>query len=186
MSLNNLFKQRLHIISSIDPQHTNSGGIAIVLNKNIANVHNIKKYVLIPGCAMLVLVPWHQNTEIHILVIYAPNSVSENQQFWSDIVSKLRDPIIPHPDVLLGDFNFVEDALDRLPSRSDSEQTPSQCSNQTLTSTMAGSKQILMTLPSPIPNPLHKVVAAHELTESIYIMPLYHSAMTGSSQPQES
>ncbi|KAF8240696.1 hypothetical protein L208DRAFT_1514992 [Tricholoma matsutake] len=59
MSLNNLFKQRLHIISSIDPQHTISGSVAIVLNKNIANVHNIKKYVLIPGHAMLVSVPWH-------------------------------------------------------------------------------------------------------------------------------
>ncbi|KAF8240551.1 hypothetical protein L208DRAFT_1528123, partial [Tricholoma matsutake] len=59
--------------------------------------------------------------EIHILGIYAPNSVNENQQFWSDIVSKLRDPLVPPPDILLGDFNFVEDALDRLPSRYNSE-----------------------------------------------------------------
>ena len=66
---------------------------------------------------MLVSIPWHCNTEINILVIYAPNSVNENQQFWSSIQSKLET--LPPPDIMLGDFNFVEDALNRLPSRSD-------------------------------------------------------------------
>ena len=68
---------------------------------------------------MLVSIPWHHNTEIHVLVIYAPNAVNENQTFWSDIQSKLRD--LAPPDIMLGDFNFVEDALDRLPLRSDNE-----------------------------------------------------------------
>lgn len=36
-------------------------------------------------------------------------------------MSKLRDPLVPPPDILLGDFNFIGDALDRLPSRYDSE-----------------------------------------------------------------
>ena len=105
--------------SILSPPSTCDTLTAVVLNKNITNVQKIRKNILIPGHAMLVSILWHCNTEIHVLVVYAPNAVNENQSFWSNIQSKLRD--LPPPDIMLGDFNFVEDALDRLPLRSDNE-----------------------------------------------------------------
>jgi exonuclease III/ribonuclease HI len=116
--LNTVFQQCMVIYSSIDPQHTNAAGIAVVLNKNMTNIHGVRKYELIPGRALMVSVPWHRNAEIHVLAIYAPNTAEENCKFWEDINLCLAN--LPAPDVLLGDFNFVEDTLDRLPVRSDS------------------------------------------------------------------
>lgn len=39
---------RLHVISTIDPAHTNTKGVAIVLNKNLVNTSGIKIHELGP------------------------------------------------------------------------------------------------------------------------------------------
>jgi exonuclease III len=116
-TLNDLFSSRLHIISSIDPSHTNAEGVAIVINKNLMSTMNITSTVIIPGRALVASIPWHRNEKITILAIYAPNNPQHNKTFWVEVLQKLEQ--LPPPDIMLGDFNLVEDALDRLPPKSD-------------------------------------------------------------------
>ncbi|KAG1760575.1 Endonuclease/exonuclease/phosphatase [Suillus occidentalis] len=110
---------RLHIISSIDSAQTSAKGVAVVLNKNLVNTSGVKTHDLVPGRALLVIVPWRKSDTLKILAIYAPNDPQSNQYFWEYLSSKLRG--LPHPDIMLGDFNLVEDALDRLPPKQDSQ-----------------------------------------------------------------
>ncbi|KAG1790735.1 Endonuclease/exonuclease/phosphatase, partial [Suillus variegatus] len=109
---------RIHIISSIDPARTNTKGVAIVINKRLLGTSGIKMHELVPGRALLTIIPWHKNTPIRILAIYAPNDALANQQFWELTKLKLRNLL--KPDLMLGDFNVVEDSLDRLPPKTDS------------------------------------------------------------------
>jgi exonuclease III len=115
--LNTTPSLRIHIISSINPVHTNAKGVAIVINKMLLGTSGIKTHEIVPGRAILIIIPWLKDTPIRILMIYAQNNAATNQQFWELIQMKLRN--LPKLDVMLGDFNVVEDSLDRLPAKSD-------------------------------------------------------------------
>jgi hypothetical protein len=68
---------------------------------------------------MLLTLPWHTDLTLTILNVYAPNAHNENEQFWDTLETKWSDMNLPFPDIMLGDFNIVEDAIDRLPSHKD-------------------------------------------------------------------
>ena len=58
---------------------------------------------------------WHTSERISLLAIYAPNrSMNENKQFWEQLHTFFRGNRRLKPDIILGDFNFVEEAMDRL------------------------------------------------------------------------
>ncbi|KAG2131067.1 hypothetical protein DEU56DRAFT_872233 [Suillus clintonianus] len=88
-TLNSTPGLRLHIISSIDPAHTNTKGVAII----------------VPGRALLMVIPWLKNTTLKILAIYAPNDPRNNQYFWELVHSKIKN--LPRPNIMLGDFNLT-------------------------------------------------------------------------------
>lgn len=110
--LHKLFGKRLQIHFS-QGQNTNAHGVAIVLNREITNIHGIQQVDIIPGRAMLLTLPWHSDLTITILNVYAPNAHNENQQFWETLELKWVNLNLPMPDIMLGDFNLVEDAIDR-------------------------------------------------------------------------
>ncbi|RDB23311.1 Transposon TX1 uncharacterized protein [Hypsizygus marmoreus] len=112
----------LRVIHSIDADHPNAKGVAIVLNKRLTNVENIETYEIIPGRALMIVIPWHAELKLAILNVYAPNAARENGEFWTTLKGKWEDvnSRLPFPDLMLGDFNVVEDAIDRLPSHPDS------------------------------------------------------------------
>ena len=58
-----------------------------------------------------------------ILNIYAPNAPSDNEKFWKDLQLAFNTNPFPYPDILLGDFNIVEDAINRLPSHNNNANT---------------------------------------------------------------
>jgi len=117
-NLHTLFGKRLQIHFLQGP-NTNAQGVAIVLNKELTNVKGIDQIDVIPGRAMLITLPWHSDLSLTVLNIYAPNSHTENQTFWETLNSEWDRLDLPIPDIMLGDFNIVEDALDRLPSHTD-------------------------------------------------------------------
>jgi endonuclease/exonuclease/phosphatase (EEP) superfamily protein YafD len=90
-----------------------------VLNKELTNIKGIKQQDIIPGRAMLITLPWHSNLSLTILNIHAPNAHSENQTFWESLDLEWTRQRFPVPDIMLGDFNLVEDAVDRLPNHTD-------------------------------------------------------------------
>ena len=68
-----LFDNNLKLIHSPDPTTRNARGVAIVLNKRLVKTDNIKETTIIPGRAIIIKIPWHDNQNINILAIYAPN-----------------------------------------------------------------------------------------------------------------
>lgn len=117
-NLHSIFGKRLQIHFSQGP-NANAQGVAFVLNREQTNIHDIKQHDIIPGRAMLITIPWHSNLNLTILNIYAPNAHTENRAFWETLQEKWDMTNLPYPDIMLGDFNIVEDALDRLPSHVD-------------------------------------------------------------------
>ncbi|KAI0345612.1 DNase I-like protein, partial [Trametopsis cervina] len=119
-TLHELFGKRIHVFHSPLPNRANTAaGVAFVLNKERVDVSQAEVLELIPGRALLLTLRWHQTVSIRILNVYAPNSATENAHFWTTLQHLFEDDAAPKPDVILGDFNIVEDPLDRLPVRPD-------------------------------------------------------------------
>lgn len=113
---------RMKVHNSIDAEHPNSMGIAVVLNHDLTNTKDTKVVPLIPGRAILVTVPWHNSETITILAIYAPaDSAAANQKFWEELHKIWMTRNLSVPDMMLGDTNIVEDAIDRLPHKRDDD-----------------------------------------------------------------
>lgn len=93
---------------------SNVGRVAIVQNKLLMNISGMKSHELVPGRAILTFIPWLKETSLKVLAVYARNEPQTNQYFWESIQSRMRSLL--RPDIMLGDFNVVEDALDRLPT----------------------------------------------------------------------
>ncbi|EKM50886.1 uncharacterized protein PHACADRAFT_103486, partial [Phanerochaete carnosa HHB-10118-sp] len=76
---------------------------------------------LVTGRAILLSIPWQNDCTLHLLNVYAPNDPTENQRFWSQLLEHWTTNHSPPPkaDIMLGDFNLVEDKLDRLPLHAD-------------------------------------------------------------------
>ncbi|KAH9851953.1 hypothetical protein C2E23DRAFT_869082 [Lenzites betulinus] len=65
--------------------------------------------------ALLLKIPWTSGRKLTILNVYAPNAAGENAEFWQTVKERLQGGV----DIILGDFNIVEDEVDRLPTRRD-------------------------------------------------------------------
>ncbi|KZV95714.1 hypothetical protein EXIGLDRAFT_582448, partial [Exidia glandulosa HHB12029] len=88
----------------------------------------LSTHVLVPGRAIVTTMNWHRNDELTFLAVYGPNDKQENHEMWTTIEDRIRESngTIPKPDVLLGDFNFVEDGIDRFPAKlNDTDAPPS-------------------------------------------------------------
>lgn len=118
----NMFNNKLALYFSPDPFTRNARGVAIVVNKRHIKTDEIKETEIIPGRAMVIEIPWHDEQKIRILAIYAPNSPRETRDFWRSIIYKIEEDTNLIPDITVGDFNLVEDAIDRLPSNQDDAQ----------------------------------------------------------------
>ncbi|KAJ7077990.1 Endonuclease/exonuclease/phosphatase, partial [Mycena belliarum] len=116
-NINKIFEKRLQVFASIDPDHPNAKGVAIVINKEISNIQGIKTEELVPGRALHMTIPWHGESKLTIVAAYAPNDPVENATFLDILELKMRSR--PKPEIVLGDFNMVEDAIDRLPHHKD-------------------------------------------------------------------
>ncbi|KAJ7939101.1 Endonuclease/exonuclease/phosphatase, partial [Mycena leptocephala] len=115
--LNTLFQNTLVIHSSVDPLNPGAKGTAIVLNKRLTNVTNVKEDILIAVRAMMLTVGWHGDLVLSFLCVYAPNNPADNANFLETLKAKLDNSRAP--DFVLGDFNMVEDVIDRLPHHKD-------------------------------------------------------------------
>ena len=111
-----LFKQSFELVYSPDPTTRNAKGVAFVINKGMIRTEDMETRVLIPGRAMTLTIPWKNGIKLTALNVYAPNCPKEMRQFWKETQDQLRQPPTTKPDIMMGDFNLVEDALDRIPS----------------------------------------------------------------------
>ncbi|KAL1948369.1 hypothetical protein VTO73DRAFT_12444 [Trametes versicolor] len=80
---------------------------------------------IIPGRAMMLDVKWSEKRRLRILNVYGPNDPSENAAFWD----RIRETRMPRLDIMTGDFNVVEDGLDRIPVRADAPRAANALAN---------------------------------------------------------
>lgn len=114
------YKDSLKVFNSADPTNpTGARGIAVVLNRERTNITDTKMTEIIPGRAIRITHPWHKTLELHILAIYAPNDPKENEEFWTKILSIWQSKNYKRLDLVIGDFNIVLEAVDRMPHRED-------------------------------------------------------------------
>ncbi|KAF9031940.1 Endonuclease/exonuclease/phosphatase, partial [Panaeolus papilionaceus] len=110
---------RIHILNSIDPNQTNSKGVAIVMNKHRTRWRETTSTELIPRRAIIVNAPWKNDDTLRILAIYAPNEAESQVIFWDQLYKIIEEENIGKPDLMLGDFNVVESKIDRDPPNQD-------------------------------------------------------------------
>ncbi|EJD36214.1 hypothetical protein AURDEDRAFT_130204 [Auricularia subglabra TFB-10046 SS5] len=111
--------KHLHIVNSAHPDNpTGAGGVALVFNKNMMNYEEVESKVLVPGRAIMAKFSWHRGQKLTVMAVYASTERTENHNMWEEIRTKLkaRSWKLGKPDVVLGDFNFVEDEVDRFPA----------------------------------------------------------------------
>ena len=127
--INSTFETKLLLVHSPLPETNNAAGVAFVFNKGMINTDKITSETLEPGRAIMTTVPWHANKSFKILNIYAPNDTSSNEKFWETLNAKTIANSHLKPDIILGDFNIVEDSLDRLPCHTDNPQAVAALGN---------------------------------------------------------
>ncbi|EIW64974.1 DNase I-like protein, partial [Trametes versicolor FP-101664 SS1] len=117
-SLNTIFERNMTILHSPDPDNATGGrGVAFAINKRILKESNPTIRCVVPGRAILLKLKWSDDRDLKILNVYAPNDGQTNAAFWRT----LREKNLGRIDLMLGDFNVVEDRADRLPARDDPE-----------------------------------------------------------------
>ncbi|EPS92843.1 hypothetical protein FOMPIDRAFT_1033882 [Fomitopsis schrenkii] len=117
-TVHKMYGKRIRLVNSPDPTNASGArGVAIALNRELVDISDVTSHVLVPGRALIVRTKWHNDKYITIMNIYALNDVAANEEFWAAIENALDNPRVPKPDVLLGDFNLVEEAIDRLPMK---------------------------------------------------------------------
>jgi ribonuclease HI/exonuclease III len=117
---------KLLILASYDHENPSGrAGIAVVIHKDKMLTEEITVNEIRRGRAMMVQTKWHSSEQnLTILAVYAPNDGAESENFFIEIKNFLEtNNQLGSPDVMLGDFNVVENAIDRLPMHSDREKT---------------------------------------------------------------
>ncbi|KAJ7191839.1 Endonuclease/exonuclease/phosphatase, partial [Mycena pura] len=112
--------KRLKLFNYEYPENPATKGVAIVLNREITNIDGVKIHYLIPGRAMLAVIPWHGKSTLTVLASYAPTESDDAKvKYWNDMCNLWLTTDLPVPDVIGGDFNLVTDQLDRFPHHAD-------------------------------------------------------------------
>jgi hypothetical protein len=75
-----------------------------------------------PGRALLAQIPWYGDLLLTVLNIYALNDHAKSEAFFKDLKLKFKTRTFPLLDIMMGDFNIIEDAIDRLPAHGDHEE----------------------------------------------------------------
>ncbi|EIW54371.1 DNase I-like protein, partial [Trametes versicolor FP-101664 SS1] len=121
--LHRMFADRVKIFASEHPTApTQREGVAIVLNKKLISAKGVTMKEIIPGRAIQVAVPWRGGDVREILCVYAPTTEGalERRDFFIELKEFYeRHSTHPKPHLMAGDFNNVEDALDRVPVPAD-------------------------------------------------------------------
>jgi exonuclease III len=112
--------RRMDIYNFPFPDDPSTKGIAIVLNRELTNTEGVQIHYLIPGRAILAVLPWHGKHKITVLGVYAPaGSMEANKASWEELHNLWMTEDLPVPDWVGGDTNIVEEPIDRLPHRAD-------------------------------------------------------------------
>lgn len=98
-----------------------SAGVAFILNKDLIDTGKVEKHELIKGRAMAIKLTWKNGEDTTLINIYAPNKRSDHKDFWEKIENMRVSKHLRKPDFILGDFNVMEEPIDRIPAKHDAK-----------------------------------------------------------------
>lgn len=124
-----LFGDKFTLFHSPDPDTRNARGIALVLNRKLIKTQGAIMTTLVPGRAIFMNIPWHDDSKISVLAVYSPNAPKDIKDFWKSITDQTSTNPQLKPNIVLGDFNLVEDAIDRISCRQDDPQATENLRN---------------------------------------------------------
>ena len=119
------FRNSLRFFHSSAPEEPgNRNGVTIILNKRLIKSANVSTKTIIEGRAIIVDVPWNSEDVLRIMGVYAPVKNNEKTAFWEELNQKMLGLDGPTPDLVVGDFNIVENPeIDRLMNRGNTDPT---------------------------------------------------------------
>ena len=99
---------------------TNKEGVAFIINKRELNleVASCTHEILIDGRASRLIVNWGTENELDIINVYLPNEVQAKVEMIKKITEIMNTKNVKNP-ILMGDWNFVEEGIDRSPIHED-------------------------------------------------------------------
>ena len=113
------FRNTLCVVHSADPENPrNTNGVSIAINKGLIDAKSVTDRTVIPGRVLLIEIPWNEQDRLRIMNVYAPAQGEEKAIFWEYLRNLIEGDESLRPDIMLGDFNLVENPeLDRLNNR---------------------------------------------------------------------
>ncbi|KAI0686121.1 Endonuclease/exonuclease/phosphatase, partial [Cerioporus squamosus] len=122
-ALNTLFRATMRVVACLDRDNpTGARGIAFAINRRLVDADAAVLLPIKEGRAAILQVPWTRNKTLKLLNVYAPNDMRDNAEFWGDVRETIANRRYGRVDALLGDFNMVEDAQDRMPPHRDLQE----------------------------------------------------------------
>ena len=101
---------------------TKGEGVAFIINKELANKMKWTTKELIKGKAMRMNIEVEEERRLDIVVIHAPNNENEKIEFFKELKKKIDEDEEKENVIILGDFNSVENEIDRFPHRKDEQK----------------------------------------------------------------
>jgi len=98
---------------------TRGEGIAFIINKELANKMKWTTKVLIKGKAMRMNIEVEEERGLDIMVIHTLNNENKKIEFFKQLKNKIDKDEENENVIILGDFNSVENEIDRFPHRKD-------------------------------------------------------------------
>ncbi|KAI0738786.1 DNase I-like protein [Daedaleopsis nitida] len=121
LALEKMFAGKIRIFHSPHPERaTQKEGVAIVVNRRLLRTEGAVETIIVPGRAIQVALPYQDGERgtLNLLCVYAPTSEGEGvRRRFFESVRKYYDEnqTVARPDLMGGDFNNVEDPIDRIP-----------------------------------------------------------------------
>ncbi|TBU36053.1 Endonuclease/exonuclease/phosphatase, partial [Dichomitus squalens] len=100
---------------------SNKEGVAYIINRRELNLE-IARYtheILIPNRASRLKLSWGTDNELDLINVYMPNEPLEKIQCIQTVEQKLSEAEGVENPIIMGDWNFVEEAIDRSPMHED-------------------------------------------------------------------
>jgi exonuclease III len=95
--------------------------VAFIINKALKTPTKITMHKLVLERALLLKIQWLETCDVSILNVYTLVNRAAQPLFWQMVENERRRHSIPCPNFVIGDFNNMEEVIDRAPPRLDDQ-----------------------------------------------------------------
>src|SRR5882672_8948777 len=101
-------------------QYSNRLGVAFAINTDLINTEKTEHKTVIPSRASMLKLTWGDSQTLALLNLYAPNNNKEKESFFKKVTAMVKKNEYKNL-CIMGDFNCVENDIDRSPPHRDNK-----------------------------------------------------------------